>query len=347
VNKSVVSSSPAGLTFQISLWLLGLVALVQVSAVIWKVVPAAVVRASSVDVTLAEAQDAPEPFRPDSAAAGPSADEVLSAADTQLALAIFEQAESAQRVGDWDTALEKLAEAMTILGETPELRFRRAFYFERLGREREALAELESLQLSPQVPEALRQQSAQLADRIRQILLNEQSVAQERGTPLTPGPAVQEEDMGVQAGPVLEEFGLQPGASLGIVDVREIDRAEDTKVLRIAIKSRPNTPIDASEVKVHVQFFEQTPSGELILTNAPVRTEWISPPVDWDANEPEILDVTYPVPGNPLRGEADVDEANNFHGYIVGIYHRDELQDNRSVPGPLEQQFPLELFLQN
>jgi hypothetical protein len=345
VNTSTTTSAiPPGWTLRISLGLLALVAVVQVVAVIWKVLPAAIVKASGYGEE--EELVVSQPFRPEIQDSGSSDSEFpeVSPAEMQAALAYANQAESAQRVGDWETAMEALSQTIAILGETPELRFRRAFYLERLGREQESLAELDALRASPSVPEPIRGQAGELASRIRQILANVKALGLEEPH-TSPGTTMFIEENVESPPPIREEFGLQPGAMLGIVDVREIDRGPENKVLRIAIKSRPNSEVDAGDVKIHVQFFEKTPSGELTLTTSMVRSEWISPPVDWADNEPEILDVVYFLPGTSGREEDDPDSANEYHGYIVGVYHNDELQDTRSVPGVLERQFPLQLFL--
>jgi hypothetical protein len=87
-----------------------------------------------------------------------------------------------------------------------------------------------------------------------------------------------------------------------------------------------------------VRFFEKNTDGEIFLTESSVSSEWISPPVDWADNEPEILDVRYPLPKAKDRV---------YYGYTLAIYYQNNLQDVRAVPGILDRQFPSELFLEN
>lgn len=367
--QPVSPSSDHGLTFKISAWLLGLIAATQLVAVVWKALPAAVVRVST---AVQEAGNKPNetpkpttdtqatPFRPGQGENAETPSPIEEAAMKQ-ALTFFQEAQAAQRVGNWETALEILNRAAPILGETPEIRFRRAFFLDRLGRESESLIELEAIQTIPGISPEMSKQAATLADRTRQSIANRASFERQNITveelsinntpPQLPAtdslsslPTIPSEGT---AAPILETFGLQPGASLGIIDVKEVAESDKEKVLRIAIKSRPNTEIDSSEAHVHVQFFESTPEGDVVLNEVPVVSTWISPPVDWADQEPEILDVTYLMPGSEERPKGSENSSHQYHGYIVGIYHNNELQDIRAVPGDLESQFPLQLILEN
>jgi hypothetical protein len=134
-----------------------------------------------------------------------------------------------------------------------------------------------------------------------------------------------------------DEFGLQPGAILGIVDTRLSDSPTGSKTLRISIKSRPGETIDTTRMLVHVFFYEKDSAGNLEATQSRVVTEWISPPVNWSENEPELLDATYP----------PTPEGLSYVGYVVGVYYKGELQDTRANPGSLATEHPLPLYLQS
>jgi hypothetical protein len=88
---------------------------------------------------------------------------------------------------------------------------------------------------------------------------------------------------------------------------------------------------------VHVFFYDKDTAGNIELTESKIITEWISPPVNWSENEPELLDATYNPPGSDFA----------FVGYVVGIYYKGELQDTRANPGTLASDHPLPLYLQN
>jgi hypothetical protein len=133
-----------------------------------------------------------------------------------------------------------------------------------------------------------------------------------------------------------DEFGLQPGASLGIIETRLSDAPKGAKNLRISIKARPNQSIDPRKMAVHVFFYERDHAGQVQLTNSEVLTEWISPPVDWSINEPELLNAVYTPPA-----KSDF----TYAGYVVGIYYKNDLQDTRADPGSLAVEHPLPLYL--
>ena len=133
---------------------------------------------------------------------------------------------------------------------------------------------------------------------------------------------------------IRDEIGLPPGSTLGVVDTNLRDGPQDGKTLRVAFKSRPGVPVDTREVKIHVFFYEQNESGKILLTESKVVSQWISPPVNWAENEPELLDVTYT--NSPRR---------QYAGFIVGVYYKGKLQDTQADPGSLARTFPLPLNL--
>jgi hypothetical protein len=114
-----------------------------------------------------------------------------------------------------------------------------------------------------------------------------------------------------------------------------------SRTLRIAIKSRPGKTINVADVKLHVFFYEEV-GGEVVLTESKVVPQWLSNPIDWAANEPELLDVEYLLPDSAAD---DSGEVRKYHGYVIGVYYNNELQDSRADPGRLDKQFPLPLYL--
>lgn len=344
-SSAATVSFPRGLTFPAAMWLLGAFAAVQVVAALWKVLPPSADAEDRV-ATITTAPVAPAPFRPD---AGEAVDRPARPAQdpvrVQEAMALISQSDGFQRIGEWDDALASLEQAMTILHDNPQLMMQRAFVLGRMGREAEAIDQLDELLETPDLDEDLRFDALRLTDLLVQTQENIAAVNPgARAAPARPAPESAAGEVVGPAAPLLEDVGLQPGATLGIVDIREITDEPGYKNLRIAIKSRPTESVDPSEVKVHVQFFEETELGDVTLTESLVRSEWFTPPVNWADNEPELLDVIYPLPGlAPDAGEGEV--ANSYHGYLIGLYYRDELQDSRSVPGNLERRFPLKLFL--
>jgi tetratricopeptide (TPR) repeat protein len=168
--------------------------------------------------------------------------------------------------------------------------------------------------------------------------------------------------------------GIPDGSTFGITEVTATDTpdvdAETNMKLKIAVKSRPNTAIDHTKVKIQVFFYDTVDNKEVVLTDADVSYEWLTPHHDWKDTNPEILAVTYlrqknkpispeaalsaaadkvTLPGGkkktpPKKGPAEELPGEGGHrkylGYIVRIYYNDQLQAVRADPTKLLNLFP-------
>ena len=132
------------------------------------------------------------------------------------------------------------------------------------------------------------------------------------------------------------ETGLQPGATLGIIDVQHSHGNNGEQTLKIAIKSRAHESISVPDVKVQVYFYDQQ-GDEIVASKSPVTSQWLNPPVDWKNAEPELLEVTY----QPDSTNSDI----YYAGYIVAIYYKGELQGYKADPVKLTNQFPIKVFI--
>ncbi len=231
---------------------------------------------------------------------------------------------------------------------------------------------------------ALTYESMQLFDRSNEVWRRLQSLGSTAGPlaelanlKLRVGVPVAGQPLADQAGPapVANSAGaaIPDGSTFGISEVTLRDKAdpeaETELVLRVGVKVRPNTPIDHTKVKLQVFFYDVVNNDQVVLTNADVSYEWITPGHDWKETGIEILDVTYlrskrrdPVPGTPLTEVPDsVEKAKlaerkpekaaglvptsengprQYLGYIVRVYYNDQLQDVRANPDRLLQLFP-------
>jgi hypothetical protein len=237
---------------------------------------------------------------------------------------LVEESDKAFRIGDFDLALRTVGTANDLLPNDPGILLRIARIHERAGNTAQALDTYQRVlaigSLDPKTRAQTERKLALLA-----------TVA-----PEDPGdtPTVQAAGEGLD---MRDEFGLQPGAILGIVDTRLADEEGGRKKLRIAIKARPGTDIDPMLMTVHVFFYDLDSSGATFPTESPVQTEWISPPIDWSGGDPELLSAVYSPPqGVPAE----------YAGYVVGVYYNGELQDTRADPGPLAASHPLPLYLE-
>jgi len=244
---------------------------------------------------------------------------------------LLADSDRAYRIGDYDTALKLIDQVIDTLPTDPSGLLRKARILEKAGRLPDAAGVYAFVASLPGVSPEIRAQAE------KKIKMLDVQPAPPTGEPSESSPS--EEAPSPSGSTVRDEIGLQPGSVLGIVDSRLRDGAPGTKVLRVAIKSRPGQTIDTRNMKLHVYFFEKDETGEILETNSKVAPQWISPPVNWADNEPELLDVTYNLPpkGSP--------EGREFAGYVVGIFYNNELQDTRADPGALARKFPLPLYL--
>ncbi|HKP93524.1 MAG TPA: hypothetical protein VJS88_06480, partial [Chthoniobacterales bacterium] len=167
--------------------------------------------------------------------------------------------------------------------------------------------------------------------------------------------------------------GIPDGSSFGITEVTATDspdaEAETNMKLKISVKARPNTPIDHTKVKIQVFFYDTVDNKEVVLTDADVSYEWLTPHHDWKDTNPEVLAVTYlrqknktssdaalaaaaasvtppsttkKKPATPKTPAADAADAGHrkYLGYIVRIYYNDQLQAVRADPTKLLNLFP-------
>lgn len=336
--KQPAAAAPRSLTFTLSLWLLGALAVVQIFALTWKVVPPIAGKKA------AELTEDPI-YRPAvpavTATPAPAEPPLIQSQDIQRVQALLGEAGKMQSIGQWDQALPFIEQAKELMPDDPRVLFQYAFVLGRLEREDEALEVIDQLRAIKGLDSASRKEIEKLGSMLEQTRFNVSKV--------NPPTSTRDESVNLDinkrqaAEPLMDDIGLQPGSTMGIVDVKEIDAGAGKKGLRIAIKARPNTPVEAPSVNVLVKFFEKTPSGDVVLTNSKAKYEWISQPIDWKDNMPELLDVIYPLPGSK---DANPDDATNaFYGYVVGIYFNGGLEDNRANPGNLQFEYPFELFL--
>ena len=179
------------------------------------------------------------------------------------------------------------------------------------------------------------------------------------------------------APPAGDAAGIPEGSTFGISEVtlkteRDPD-AETRLLLRVGVKVRPDTPIDHTKVKLQVFFYDMVNNDQVVLTDAEVSYEWVTPGHDWAETGTEVLDVTYlrrkrmdPAPGTAIENQLmevpdSVEKAKlakrkpaaaaellptsergprQFLGYIVRVYYKDQLQSVRADPTRLLNLFP-------
>ncbi len=337
ISHPPIPRQPIGATFLVAICLLGLVAVIQLLAVVVYYLPLV---GKQVADSAAQAQALPSAPTPAPVQQIPQSPPAPVPADLLKAQRLFAESDASFRLGDYEKALATLDQVEALMPGDPSVLLRRSQILEKLDQPAEAVMALEEVLKIPGLPPEIRipaeKKLNQLADALGAAA--PQTKAQTGMQTAYADPAGAE---------VREDTGLQPGASLGIVDARLRDSKAGVKSLRVAVKSRPDSAIKVQDVKIYIYFYEENEDGEVLITESKVRTEWLSPPIDWAANEPELLDGQYILPesGQPGSSTANGAPGRKYHGYVVAVYYNDELQDFRSEPSKLVKDFPLPLYL--
>lgn len=334
-----IPRQPIGTTFIVSVCVLGAVALLQIIAVIIPLVRQQIARQSS---------DAPASATPPVSApvSMPAQNALANSAATNAQLndkvmALRGEAAKFFRLGQFDDSLRKIDEIEAILPGDPSTFFLRGEILERIGKPAEAAMAYEAVLDAPGLPQADRKQVEMKLHLLEQTEGFAQQKMQLENLQNTSGIP--------DSGPMKDEYGLQPGATLAIVEAKLRDVRKGMKSLRVAVKARPDAKVmdPGTNVRLSVSFYEKTEDGEIVLTESQILSQWISQPLDWAENLPEILDVQYPLPdgGNAGSSGANGAPGRTYYGYTVGVYYDGELQDSRADPGSLDKQHPLPLYL--
>lgn len=167
----------------------------------------------------------------------------------------------------------------------------------------------------------------------------------------------------LDSGTARDDDGIPEGSTFGISDVsvnqNDDADAETNLTLRVAIKARPNAiGIDHSKVKIQVFFYDTMDNKDVVLTDADVTYDWVTPNHDWKSTNPEVLAVTYVRPKTRVVSAEDAAQSvtpgkkakpkssstsggrRKYLGYIVRIYYNDQLQAVRADPTKLLNLFP-------
>lgn len=323
-TESPIPTPPVGTTFKVAAILLSAFLFLQIAGVVWYYLPG--LQQAIVHRAVAE-KPSEAMVEPPTATPTPAAQAAATPALAQPDEATYEkitalvgESDKAFRIGDHDLGLEKIREADRLLPNDAGILLRIARLHEKRGETVEAASIYNTVLGLPDLSRELRSQTRRKLGMLQV----------EKTEPEAPTMVAVEKGADMR-----DEFGLQPGAILGIVDTKLNDSAAGSKILRISIKSRPDETIDTTQMRVHVFFYDKDSAGNIAPTESRIVTEWISPPVNWNENEPELLDATY----------TPADGGFEYLGYVVGVYYKGELQDTRADPGSLATEHPLPLYL--
>ncbi|MBU3664550.1 MAG: hypothetical protein FGM15_01550 [Chthoniobacterales bacterium] len=307
---------PVGTTFVVAASLLGAAAVAQLVAVLIYFGPGFAQTTGSSAVAPAPTPQPPVAKAPEPLPSPPPDNSAEAMLQQERRLGeLMKEVETLESGPTPDAALVPLEEAVTLQPRNPEILMKLASLHEKLGQSDLAQGVWKNLlDLGPAAGQFL-----DVAE-VRLRLLKQDSAA----------PA--------SAAALRDQVGLQPGSSLGVVDLTVKDGkqgAGQTKDLRLAVKARPGETIDARDVRINVTFYELV-DGEIIPTMSRVQSMWFTTPVDWRGDGIEILEVKYELP----RVGRDGGPAPQYYGYMVNIYHRGQLQETRADPVTLQELFP-------
>jgi len=301
--------APLGTTFIVAASLLGVAAVAQLVAVLVYFGPGFKQSYSATAAELSVPTAAPA-----AAAAVPQAPPAETAAQKDRVAELTADADKLEASAAPADALAPLQEALTLRPTDAGLMARIASLHERLGQNEAAAAAWQKLvQLGP---------GAGNLFEVAEVRLN-----------LLNNPEPEGGNFAVR-----DQTGLQPGSSLGVVDLKVADAGDASnpiKDLRLAVKARPGEQIDGRDVRINVTFYE-TMNDEIIPTMSRVQSMWFTSPVDWRSDGLEILEVKYEVP----RIGPDGGPPPEYYGYMVNIYHKGQLQETRAEPADLQELFP-------
>lgn len=225
--------------------------------------------------------------------------------------------------GDTGAALVKLREAMALEPQNPEAIAEMAVTFERMSLMDRAAEQWKRIF---EMGEAAG--TFYIAAESRMKMSQAQAIA---AAQLASGPQANE--------PPLSR--LKADAMLGIGDIAQQDKPESGGTrfaLRVPIKAKRGEKISVSDVDIHVLFYDMIEGKTAVQTSADVSYRFASAPIDWAANEPEVLEVEYSQ--QPPLAKGPKTERRDYYGYVVRVYYQGQLQDLRAEPEALNAKFP-------
>lgn len=135
---------------------------------------------------------------------------------------------------------------------------------------------------------------------------------------------------------------LRADAVLGLGEIVREERPDTSALLKFAVliplKARRDAKVDVKDVDIHVLFYDEVENKTVVQTGAEVTYRFTSAPVDWANGDAETLEVQYLQPLPLAKGPKT--EERSYHGYVVRVYYKDELQDTRAEPETLNAKFP-------
>jgi tetratricopeptide (TPR) repeat protein len=112
--------------------------------------------------------------------------------------------------------------------------------------------------------------------------------------------------------------------------------------VRVSIKAAEGAVIDVTKLHIDFPFFDLVDNRTVAPTMADTPIEsWVTPPVDWQSQNEEILDMVYFFPKTSEEEISRIGQRE-YYGFVVKLYYDNELQDIYSYPRTLLDQISRE-----
>ena len=144
----------------------------------------------------------------------------------------------------------------------------------------------------------------------------------------------------VQSPPAPPRPGLLRFGRIVSTDMPKSGASRHNFTLSIPVQRAESAHVEARDISIQVQFYDQVQSKHLEVTNASVAWDWGVSPVDWSSRRIQTLRVRYT--DTAKSGSKD---SRKYYGYVAGLYYQDKLLDTRADPPRLGQQYPLPRML--
>jgi hypothetical protein len=133
---------------------------------------------------------------------------------------------------------------------------------------------------------------------------------------------------------------------LRIVELQKVDAAPDPNVdeyysIRFMVRAQTGEKFVATEeVDIEVKFYDRFDSGEVVESNAETTKEIRAPSV-WESFDRKPFTATYTAAKGLRKKESEeTGKKRRSYGYIVRVFYRGKLQDEKSDPEKLVTFFP-------
>lgn len=278
----------------------------------------------------------PAPAEPPAA---PAAETPSTPATDPIVLRVEQMVNDADRakmMGQFDQAIRILQGATVLAPEHVAAYSMLAEVYELKGMKEAAIATWQKIvAMGPSAGKAFEEATARLAEMARREAASK--LPEMKPVPKPPQPT------GI---PGVTPVKVDLPRQLRIVELHKIDPGPDPNVderfsARFLVRAQTGEKFVATEdVKIEVKFYDRLETGEVIETNAET-TKSITIPTLWESFDRKTFTAQYTAAKGLRKKETeDTGKKRRSYGYIVRVFYRGKLQDEKSDPEKLVTFFP-------